>query len=99
MSVRGIASAHSWGHPDRLENRKGRCGQGTQQKKRKIENQEKKEQKAKILGKCLSGVIASAHSWGHLDRLENRKGRCGQGTQQKKKKIENQEKRNRRLKS
>ena len=68
-------------------------------KKEENRKPRKKEQKAKILGKCLSGVIASAHSWGHPDRLENRQGRCGQGTQQKKKKIENQEKRNGRLKS
>ena len=56
-----IASAHSFGHPKRLENRKGRSGHWPQQKKKKIENQEKKEQKFKSKGKCLSGVIASAH--------------------------------------
>ena len=53
-----------------LKTEKRRCGQGTQQKKKKIENQEEKKPEVKILGKCLSGVIASAHSWGHPDRLE-----------------------------
>ena len=33
---------------------------------------------------------------GHPEKIENRKGRSGRWTQQKKKKIENQEKRNRR---
>ena len=40
-------------------------------KKKKIENQDKKKAETKILDLCLSGVIASAHSWGHPDRLEN----------------------------
>ena len=35
------------GHPEKIENRKGRSGRWTQQKKKKIENQEKKEQKAR----------------------------------------------------
>ena len=54
-----------------LKTEKGGVVKGHSKKRRKIENQEKKKQKAKILGKCLSGVIASAHSWGHPDRLEN----------------------------
>ncbi len=67
-------------------------------KKEENRKPREKEQKAKILGKCLSVVIASAHSWGHPDRLENRKGRCGQGTQQNKRKIENQEKKDQKAK-
>ena len=48
LSVMGYCNCPFIGHPEKIENRKGRSGRWTQQKKKKIENQEKKDLKARI---------------------------------------------------
>jgi hypothetical protein len=60
--------------------------------KKKIENQEKKGNRRPKAKESVCQRLSLVPTLGHPVRLENRKGRCGQRTQQKKKKIENQKK-------